>query len=40
VVNETDGKGQHGGKQEAPSFSVPQALLLIRYLGIENIEEL
>jgi hypothetical protein len=31
---------EHGGEQKAPPLPVPQTLLLIRYLGIEIIEEL
>ncbi len=40
VVSETNGKVEHGGEQKAPPRSVQQALLLIRYLRIEIIEEL
>jgi hypothetical protein len=37
VVRETHGEGEHGGEQEAPPFPVPQALLLTRYLEIEEL---
>jgi hypothetical protein len=40
VVYETHNEGEHGGEQESPPLPVSQALLLIRYLGIEIIEEL